>query len=103
MGDAILTMDNLQQRNRIIVNACPMCLGGEESVDNLLLNCKAEHIIWKSIMGWLGFPLSCRPPSITLKGVEDSYNFPEREDYVQDHLLCGYLVHLEREECAMFF
>lgn len=32
----ILTMDNLRQRGKIVVNCCPMCLGDEESVDHLL-------------------------------------------------------------------
>ena len=35
----ILTMDNLKRRLVVIVNACLMCLAGEESIDHLLLNC----------------------------------------------------------------
>lgn len=34
----ILTMDNLRRRRKIIVNACPMYLANEESIDHLLLN-----------------------------------------------------------------
>lgn len=51
---AILAMDNLRRRKRIIVNACHMCLAAEESVDYLLLNCKIAHCIWKSILGSFG-------------------------------------------------
>ena len=34
----ILTMDNLRRQGLIIVNACPMCLASEQSIDHLL-NC----------------------------------------------------------------
>lgn len=39
----ILMMDNLRRRNVIVVNACPLCLSDEESVDHLLLNCKVAR------------------------------------------------------------
>lgn len=36
---SILTMDNLRRRNMIMVNACPLCLAAEETMDHRLLNC----------------------------------------------------------------
>lgn len=42
----ILTMDNLHKRKIIIVNACPMCLAGEQTVYHLLLFCKMEQGLW---------------------------------------------------------
>lgn len=34
---SILTMDNLRKRRILVVNACPMCLRAEETVDHLFL------------------------------------------------------------------
>ena len=35
----ILTTDNPRRLQVTIINACPMCLAGEESIDRLMLNC----------------------------------------------------------------
>lgn len=43
-------MDNLHKRKVIIVNACPMCLSDEESVDYLLLNCVVAHKPWNMLL-----------------------------------------------------
>ena len=48
----ILTMDNLRRRRVLVVNACPMCLSDEESIDHLLLNCKTAQYISKVTLGW---------------------------------------------------
>ena len=48
----ILNLDNLRRRKIIIVNACPLCLASEETVDHLLLNCKVVQAVWKSVIGW---------------------------------------------------
>ena len=48
----ILTQDNLRKRGRIVVNACPMCLRGEESADHLMVTCKTAHYVWRSVIGW---------------------------------------------------
>lgn len=45
----ILAMDNLQKRKMIVVNACPICLTDEESVDHLLLNCKLAQWLWNLV------------------------------------------------------
>ena len=50
----ILTLDNLRKRGKIIVNACPMCLEEEETVDHLLLSCKCAIKIWNSVISWFG-------------------------------------------------
>eukprot|EP00268_Persea_americana_P063546 TRINITY_DN8252_c0_g1_i2.p1 TRINITY_DN8252_c0_g1~~TRINITY_DN8252_c0_g1_i2.p1 ORF type:complete len:166 (+),score=19.89 TRINITY_DN8252_c0_g1_i2:2499-2996(+) len=42
----ILPMDNLHKCKKIIVNACPMCLAGEQTGDDLLLFCKMEQSLW---------------------------------------------------------
>ena len=46
----ILTMDNLRRRNMVVVNACPLCLADEETVDHLLLHCKMTKALWSSIL-----------------------------------------------------
>lgn len=50
---SILSMDNLRRRNMIIINACPLCLSGEESVDHVLMNCLMAHQVWTSISAGL--------------------------------------------------
>ena len=47
-----LTADNLRRRKVCIVNACPMCLADEETVDYLFLNCKVAQFLWKSVFSW---------------------------------------------------
>eukprot|EP00268_Persea_americana_P020191 TRINITY_DN20423_c0_g2_i1.p1 TRINITY_DN20423_c0_g2~~TRINITY_DN20423_c0_g2_i1.p1 ORF type:complete len:102 (-),score=3.72 TRINITY_DN20423_c0_g2_i1:199-504(-) len=45
------------QRQRIIIiiiNACPMCLADEETVDHLLLGCKTAYSIWIAALSWFG-------------------------------------------------
>lgn len=41
----ILTMDNLRRQKIIMVNACPMCLVEEETVDHLLMSCRVVHVM----------------------------------------------------------
>eukprot|EP00268_Persea_americana_P012878 TRINITY_DN15545_c0_g1_i6.p1 TRINITY_DN15545_c0_g1~~TRINITY_DN15545_c0_g1_i6.p1 ORF type:complete len:174 (-),score=24.45 TRINITY_DN15545_c0_g1_i6:44-565(-) len=60
----ILTMDNLQRRRMVVVNACPMCLVDEESIDHLLLNCRVPQCPWKAILGWFHY-CSPLPHSLT--------------------------------------
>ena len=48
----ILTMDNLRRKGKFLVNACPMCLEEEETVDHLTLNCRVANMIWNSVLGW---------------------------------------------------
>ena len=49
---ALLTMENLRRCKKIIVNACPMCLASEETVDHLLLNCKVTQGLWYEVLSW---------------------------------------------------
>ena len=37
-----------------MVNACPLCLKDEESVDHLLLKCNFAHKTWSVVLGWFG-------------------------------------------------
>lgn len=37
-----------------IVNASPMRLEDEESVDHLLLNCRLPQFLWRSVVRWFG-------------------------------------------------
>ena len=46
----ILTKDNLCRHRKIIVNACPMCLADEESIDHLLWNCKVAQGLWSKVL-----------------------------------------------------
>lgn len=43
-------MDNLRRRNVLIVNACPMCLRVEESVDHLLLGYEVAKEMWYAFL-----------------------------------------------------
>ena len=48
-------MDNLRRIGKIVVNCYPMCLGDEESLDYLLLNCNVAQVIWRSVVDWFGY------------------------------------------------
>lgn len=48
----ILTIDNLHPQKKMLVNACPMCMAGEETEDLLLLNCKAVQALWSSLFSF---------------------------------------------------
>lgn len=50
----IFTMENLRRRGKIAVDACPMCLAEEKSVDHLLLQCKVTQFLWFSTLDWFG-------------------------------------------------
>lgn len=57
---SILTLYNLCYSKMIAVNACPLCLLAEESINHLLLNCKLENVIWNSVVssfGSIGFSI----------------------------------------------
>lgn len=62
----ILTMDNLQRPRVIIVNAYPMCLAVEESIDHLMIYCFIAHHLWMSIFTWfhISGPLPNSLPSL---------------------------------------
>eukprot|EP00268_Persea_americana_P033489 TRINITY_DN33165_c1_g2_i2.p1 TRINITY_DN33165_c1_g2~~TRINITY_DN33165_c1_g2_i2.p1 ORF type:complete len:146 (+),score=9.08 TRINITY_DN33165_c1_g2_i2:242-679(+) len=45
-------MDNLKRQELYIVNACPVCFAGEESIDHLLLNCRIAQQLWRSTLDW---------------------------------------------------
>ena len=47
---SIFSLDNLRCRKLIVVNACPLCLSVEESVDHLLLRCPMVNEIWNSLI-----------------------------------------------------
>ncbi|RWR75099.1 Reverse transcriptase zinc-binding domain-containing protein [Cinnamomum micranthum f. kanehirae] len=50
LRNKILTMDNLRLRHILLVNACPLCLADEESVDHLLFHCKQMRALWSAIL-----------------------------------------------------
>lgn len=45
----ILTLENLR-RNIVIVNGCPICLNGEETVHHLLIHCHHAHKVWTAVI-----------------------------------------------------
>ena len=47
-------MDNLKQRGKAVVNACPMCSEDEETIDHLLLRCNSAVRIWNSVVSCFG-------------------------------------------------
>lgn len=36
------------------MNACPLCLSDEKSIDHLLQNYRVAHCFWNSILRWFG-------------------------------------------------
>eukprot|EP00268_Persea_americana_P012099 TRINITY_DN15081_c1_g4_i1.p1 TRINITY_DN15081_c1_g4~~TRINITY_DN15081_c1_g4_i1.p1 ORF type:complete len:107 (-),score=14.64 TRINITY_DN15081_c1_g4_i1:104-424(-) len=54
LRNRILTMDNLRRRGMVVVNACPLCLKNEESMDQLLLRCNFAYRTWSVVLGWFG-------------------------------------------------
>lgn len=54
LHESILTMDNLRRQKIILVNASPMCLADEESVDHLLLRCKVAQEVLAHVVGLFG-------------------------------------------------
>lgn len=40
----------IRHYKRIVVNACPLCLSAEESLDPLLLNCKVAFRLWDLVL-----------------------------------------------------
>lgn len=50
---AILTMDDLHFRKRITINACPMCLADEETIDHLMSSCRVAQARWRLVLRWL--------------------------------------------------
>ena len=47
-------MNNPRQRGKIPVNACPMCLEDEETIDHLALTCNSAAKIWNIVISWFG-------------------------------------------------
>lgn len=45
----ILTLDKLR-RNIVIVNGCPICLNGEETVHHLLICCHHAYKVWTAVI-----------------------------------------------------
>lgn len=44
--EAILTIDNLEKRGKILPNQCCMCNKAEELVNHLLLHCEVVYELW---------------------------------------------------------
>jgi hypothetical protein len=50
----ILTYDNLQKRNVVVVEGCCMCKKNEESIEHLLLHCEVARDLWSCILTLFG-------------------------------------------------
>ena len=89
-------MDNLTQRGKIVVNACPMCLEDEETIDHLLLRCNGAVKIWNTVISWFGcnwvFPNQIQ--NLFMAG-----QIIQGEGGVGAHLSCSYLAYMEGVEC----
>lgn len=97
----ILTMDNLRCRKKIIVNACPMCLEDDESVDHLLIRCKAAREVWSHVLRW--FDCSLVFPTTVFEAFDSLHlNLLSARGRIMwrlSFLPGGYLDHLEGGEC----
>lgn len=47
---SIFTTYDMQKREMVILNACPLCLEAEEIVDHILLNCKIARRLWYLVL-----------------------------------------------------
>ena len=54
LKNRISTMDNLRRKGLVLVNACPLCLQDEESVEHLLLKCSFTHRVWTTVLDSFG-------------------------------------------------
>jgi hypothetical protein len=50
----ILTLDNLRERNIIVMEWCYMCKTSEESIDHLFLHCMVDTELWSMILQLFG-------------------------------------------------
>jgi hypothetical protein len=50
----ILTLDNLRERNIIVMEWCYMCKTSEESIDHLFLHCMVATELWSMILQLFG-------------------------------------------------
>jgi hypothetical protein len=50
----ILTVDNLRRRGMVVVNRCWLCEADRESVDHLLLHCRAARALWNAFLARFG-------------------------------------------------
>jgi hypothetical protein len=50
----ILTLDNLRERNIIVMEWCFMCKISAESIDHLFLHCMVATKLWRTILQMFG-------------------------------------------------
>jgi hypothetical protein len=50
----IFTLDNLRRRGMVVVNRCWLCESDGESVDHLLLYCRAARTLWNAFFSRFG-------------------------------------------------
>ena len=50
----ILTLDNLQRRNIILVNWCCFCREDGETIDHLFLHCRVARELWDNVLSLFG-------------------------------------------------
>jgi len=50
----ILTHDNLQKRNVVVIEWCCMCKKSGESIEHLLLHCEVARDLWSYILTFFG-------------------------------------------------
>ena len=85
-----------------MVNACPMCLKDEETIDHLLLQCNNAMKIWNTVINWFGcswvFPK--RAQDLFMAWISNWVTKGEGD--VEAHLSCSNLAHMEGKECEMF-
>ena len=56
----ILTLDNLQKRNVMVMEWCYMCKSWGESIDHLLLHCEVANEVWNVFFQLFGVSWLCR-------------------------------------------
>jgi hypothetical protein len=52
--EKILTLDNLQKMNVVVIEWCCMCKKSGESIEHLLLHCEVARELWSYILNLFG-------------------------------------------------
>jgi len=93
----ILTLNNLQKRNIIVMEWCYMCKTSGESIDHLFLHCMVATKLWSTILQLFGV-VWVMPRSVKdMLGSWRGQNTNLANDSIVFDVVC-----MERTECTLF-